>query len=87
MPLGSRCACNQVGDLLGQAFRDLEPAGEVLDHVGQFGQAEDAVAGEAADVIRPGVPSRLSVLVSMPRAARKRAAARAASARSVPSVS
>lgn len=38
------------GNLLGQAFLDLGPACEVFDEAGQFGQAEDAVAGQVAEV-------------------------------------
>jgi hypothetical protein len=39
-----------VGHLLCEAFLDLGAASEELDHPGQFGQAEDAIAGQVADV-------------------------------------
>ena len=39
-----------VGDLFGQPLLDLRPGREVLDQAGQLGQAEDALAGQVADV-------------------------------------
>ena len=43
-----------AGDLAGEPLLGLEVAGEQLDHPGQLGQAEDAVAGEVADAGQAG---------------------------------
>jgi hypothetical protein len=42
-----------VGHLLGQAFLDLEVAGEEFDYPGQLGQPEEPLAGQVADVGHP----------------------------------
>ena len=52
--LGRELGLEPVGDLLGEPLLDLQAAGEQLDHPGQLGQAEDALAGQVADVGDPG---------------------------------
>ena len=39
-----------VGDLLGEAFLHLGAVGEEFHHAGEFGQSENAVAGQVSDV-------------------------------------
>ena len=43
--LGLQALHQEVGDLLGQALLDLEPAGVHLDDARDLGQADDAAAG------------------------------------------
>ena len=50
---GGEVLLQPVGNLLGQAFLDLEVAGEELDDPGQLGQPEEPFAGQVADVRHP----------------------------------
>ena len=47
---GFQVLLQPVGDLFGEPFLHLGPASEVLDDPGQFGQPQDAPAGQVADV-------------------------------------
>lgn len=50
---------NGVGDFFGEAFLDLEAASVHFGDAGEFGEADDGVVGDVADVHLEGV----SVLV------------------------
>ena len=47
---GVQVRVEAVGDLFRQSFLDLQPACELLEDAGQFGQSEDAPGREVADV-------------------------------------